>query len=97
LHCPDVKPADPDEYVDRAHMILGGERRLRGADHTIGKCSSVLSAHRSMNPVILAAHPSTDYTQRAHAREIIVMRHQGGGVDRQRACRLNGVCQLEAQ
>jgi len=32
-----------------------------------------------------------------HAREIAVMCHQGGGVDRQRACRLNGVGQLETE
>src|SRR5213079_1901445 len=36
-------------------------------------------------------------TQRTHAREIAVVRHQGGGVDCQRAGRLNSVCQLEAE
>jgi len=74
FHRADVKPADPDEYVDRAHMILGDKRRLRSPDNTIGKCGSVLPAHRSMNPPVLAAHPLTDYTQRAQAREIIVVR-----------------------
>ena len=47
--------------------------------------------------MFVSACRSGNYPQRAHAREIAVMRHQGGGVDRQRARRLNGVGQLEAE
>ena len=50
FHRADVKPADPDQYVDGAHMILGGKCRLRSPDNTIGKWSSAFPAHRSMNP-----------------------------------------------
>lgn len=65
-----------------------------------GRARLVFTRQRRQMRQILPAHqqsPSTDYPQRAHAREIPIVRHQRGGVDRQRACRLNGVCQLKAQ
>ena len=58
--------------------------------HSLKKGTMIRSSRRY-------AGPSRDYAQRAHAREIAAMSHQCGGVDRQRARRLNGVCQLQPE
>ena len=52
FHRPGVKPPDPDEDIDGAHITLGGERRVRSLDDTIGERVPV---HRFMDLVEIAA------------------------------------------
>ena len=51
FHRPGVKPPDPDEDIDGAHITLGGERRVRSLDDTIGERVPILSIHRFMDIV----------------------------------------------
>src|SRR6266481_678736 len=55
FHRPDVKPPDPDEDIDGAHITLGGERRVHGLGDTIGERDPILPAHRFMDLVEVAA------------------------------------------
>src|SRR5882724_12370087 len=54
FHRPDVKPPDPDEDIDGAHIALGGERRVHGLGDTIGERVPILPAHRFMDLVEVA-------------------------------------------
>ena len=45
LRCGGVKPTDPFENVDRAHVPLRGECRIGGAGDAIGKWRAVLATH----------------------------------------------------
>src|SRR5882724_12213412 len=59
FHRPDVKPPDPDEDIDGAHITLGGERSVRRLDDTIRERVPILPAHRFMDLVeVAAAHLS---------------------------------------
>src|SRR5882724_14515 len=51
FHRPDVKPPDPDEDIDGAHITWGGERRVRSLDDTIGER---VPAHRFIDLVEVA-------------------------------------------
>jgi len=55
FHRPDVKPPDPDEDIDGAHITLGDERRVRSLDDTIGERVPIVPVHRFMNLVEVAA------------------------------------------
>src|SRR5260370_21292601 len=54
FHRPDVKPPDPDEDIDGAHIALGSERRVHSLDDTIGERVPIVPAHRFMALVEVA-------------------------------------------
>jgi hypothetical protein len=41
-----IEPSDADEDVNRTHVILGAECRLRGSGYAFDKGGSVLTTHR---------------------------------------------------
>src|SRR6516164_1684304 len=84
---------DPRTFVS-SRLALAEGRRLRKID-TPRRAGS--PGPGRTQTTLLSAYRSGNYPQRVHAREIAVMCHQGGGVDRQRARRLNGVGKLETE